>query len=66
MKTENVIKDIAEDVERRFDTSNYGADRPLQKEIKKDANGLMKDKLDLRNNNAYCWINRRNIQLLKR
>ena len=32
IKTDNVYKDIAEDVETRFDTSNYGLDRPLPKE----------------------------------
>ena len=34
IKTEDFYKDIADDVEKRFDTSNYGAecDRPLPKE----------------------------------
>ena len=36
IKTDNIYKDIAEDVETRFDTSNYELDRP--KVI-----GLMKD-----------------------
>ena len=38
-----IYKDIAEDVETRFDTSNYELDRPLQKEKKKKGIGLMKD-----------------------
>ena len=40
MKTDDIYKDIAEDVETRFDTSNYELDRPLLKLI-----GLMKDEL---------------------
>ena len=31
VKTDDVYKDIAEDVEKRFDTSNYELDRPLPK-----------------------------------
>ena len=34
IKTENNYKDIAEDVETRFDTSNYEIDRCLQKKMK--------------------------------
>ena len=35
-KTDNVYKDVAEDVETRFDTSNYELDRPFRKgKIKK-------------------------------
>ena len=29
IKTEDFYKDIANDVEKRFDTSNYECDRPL-------------------------------------
>ena len=31
IKTENFYKDIADDVEKKFDTSNYEVDRPLPK-----------------------------------
>ena len=31
MKSNDIYKDIAEDVETRFDTSNYELDRPLPK-----------------------------------
>ena len=31
IKTYNIYKDIAEDVETRFDTSNFELDRPLHK-----------------------------------
>ena len=29
IKTEDIYKDISEDVEKRFDTSNYNVNRPL-------------------------------------
>ena len=35
IKTDEIYKDIAEDFERRFDTSNYKLDRPLPKRKKK-------------------------------
>ena len=35
VKTDDMHKDIAEDVETRFDTSNFEIDRPLPKEKKK-------------------------------
>ena len=44
-KTDDIYKDIAEDVETRFDTSNYELDRPLPKRKKKKIIGLMKDQL---------------------
>ena len=44
IKTDNICKDIADDVETRFDTSNYELDRPLPKE-KKKVIGLMKNEL---------------------
>ena len=31
VKTNDIYKDIAEDIEKRFDTSNYEIDRPLPK-----------------------------------
>ena len=50
IKTDDIYKDIAEDVETRFDTSNYGLecnsiDRPLTKGRNKKVIGLMKDEL---------------------
>ena len=44
-QTDNIYKNIAEDVETRFDTSNYELDRPLPKGKNKIAIGLMKGKL---------------------
>ena len=43
VKTVNIYKDIAEDVETRSDTSNFEIDRPLPKGKNKKVNGLMKD-----------------------
>ena len=45
IKTEDFYKDIAEDVETRFDTSGYEPDRPLPIGKKKKVIGLMKDEL---------------------
>ena len=45
IKTDDIWKDIAENVENRFDTSNYKLDRPLLKGKNKKVIGLMKDKL---------------------
>ena len=44
-KTEDFYKDIADDVEKRFDMSNYECDRPLPKGKNKKVIGLMKDEL---------------------
>ena len=43
IKTEGFYKDIADDVEKRFDTSNYEVDRPLSTGKNKKVIGLMKD-----------------------
>ena len=45
IKTDDIYKDIAEDVESRFDTSNYELDRALPKGKNKKFIGLMKDEL---------------------
>ena len=43
IKTDDIYKDIAEDVETRFDSSNYELDRPLHKKKKKKVIGIMKN-----------------------
>ena len=45
IKIDDIYKDIAEDVETRFDTSNFEIDRPLPKEKNKKVIGIMKDEL---------------------
>ena len=44
-KTDDIYGDIAEDIETRFDTSNYELDRPLPKGKYKKVTGLIKDEL---------------------
>ena len=45
IKTKDFYKDIAQDFEERFDTSNYDVDIPLPKGKNKKVIGLMKDEL---------------------
>ena len=45
IKTKDLYKDISQDVNKRFDTSNYTFDRPLPTGINKKVIGLMKDEL---------------------
>ena len=45
IKTEDFYKDIANDVEKRFDTSTYEVNRPLPTGKNKKVIGLMKDEL---------------------
>ena len=45
IKTDDIYKDIAKDVEKSLDASNYELDRPLPKGKNKSVIGLMKDEL---------------------
>ena len=45
IKTKDFYKDISQDVNKRFDTSNYTFDRPLPIGVNKKVIGLMKDEL---------------------
>ena len=45
VKTDDIYKDIAKDIEKRFDTLNYEIDRPLPKGQSETVIGLMKDEL---------------------
>ena len=45
VKTDDIYKDIEEDVEKRFDTLNFELHRPLPKGKNKKVIGLMKDGL---------------------
>ena len=45
IKTDDIYKDIAENVERIFDTLNFEIDRPLPKVNNKKVIGLMEDEL---------------------
>ena len=46
IKTEDIYKDVAKDVETRFSTSNYEFERPPPKR-KNKVIGLMKDELEI-------------------
>ena len=45
IKAEDFYEDIADDVEKRFDTSNYEVNKPLPKRKNKKVIGSMKDEL---------------------
>ena len=45
IKTDDIYKDIVEDVETRFDAENYELDIPLPKIENKNVIALMKDEL---------------------
>ena len=45
IKTKDVYEDIANDVEKRFDTSNYAIEKPLPMGKNKKVTGLMKNEL---------------------
>ena len=45
VKTDDFYKGITEDVEKRFDTSNFEIDRPLPQGKNEKLYGLMKDEL---------------------
>ena len=45
IKTNDFYKDISNDVDKRFDTSNYECNRPLPTGKNKKVIGLMKDEL---------------------
>ena len=45
IETDDFYKDIADNVESRFDTSRYAPDRPLPVGKNKEVIGLMKDEL---------------------
>ena len=58
IKTEDFYKDIASDVERWFDTSNYGKkdNRPLPISKNKKVIGLFKDELGGKSIVEFCAL----------
>ena len=60
IKTDDIYKDIAEDVENRFDTSDYELDRPLPKIKNKKVIWLTKDELG-RKSWQICSIKSKNL-----
>ena len=53
IKNEDFYKDIANDVEKKYDTSNYTVKRPLPIGKNKKVIGMMKDELG---NERIYWI----------
>ena len=56
---------MAEDVENRFDTSNYELDRPLAKEKNKRVIGLMKDELGGKTMTKFVGLRAKTYSYLK-
>ena len=62
IKTDYIYKDIVEDVENKFDTSNYELDRPLQKKKKIEiVLGSMKGELREKNHDKNCSMKSKNL-----
>ena len=57
IKRNDIYKDIAEDVESKFVTSNYELDRPLPIGKSKKVIGLIKDELEVK----ISWIKKENF-----
>ena len=55
-KRDDIYKDIAEDVEAKFDTSNYELDRPVMNGKNKKVIGLMKDELGGKNKKEFLGL----------
>ena len=53
IKTDDICKNIGENVETRFDTSNYESQRPLPKRKNKKLLRLMKDDFGRKSNHIY-------------
>ena len=56
VKADDIYKSIREDVETRYDTSNYELNRPLPKENNKKVIGVIKDELDGENHKRYVEL----------
>ena len=64
-KTDDIYKETAGDVEKRFDTSNYELSKPLPKEKKKKVVGLMKDELGEESIKKFVRLLTKNYSYLK-
>ena len=61
IKADDIYKDIAEDVETRFDTSNYELKRPLPKAKTKKSNLITEIWIRWKSNDKICWIKSKNL-----
>ena len=65
VKTDDIYKDIAEDVETRFDNSNFEIEIPLPKGKNKKLIGLMKDELGGQIMNEFFGLRANTYSYLK-
>ena len=61
IKTDDIYKDIAEDVKTRFDTSNYELDRLVPKGKNKKNIGLIKDELGGKIMTKFAGLRAKNL-----
>ena len=62
IKTDDIYKDIAEDVKTRFNTSNYELDRLVPKGKNKKKNiGLIKDELGWKIMRKFAGLRAKNL-----
>ena len=59
--TEDIFKDIAEDVDTKSDTSNYELNRPLPKEKKQKCDWCDKRWVRQKNHERICQIKNKNL-----
>ena len=57
IKTDDIYKDIAEDVQTRFDTSNYELDR----QFPKGKNWINERWISWKNHDKICWTKSKNL-----
>ena len=55
-KTDDVYKDIVEEVETRFDTSNFELERSLPKGKNKKSDWINEKWLEWTNHERICWV----------
>ena len=65
VKTDDIYKDIAENVETTFDTSNFELNRPLPKGKNKKVIGLMKDEFNEQIMKEFVWLRAKTYSYLK-
>ena len=61
IKTDDIYKDIAEDVKTRFDTSNYELDRPSSEGKYKKSNCINERRIRWKSLERICWIKSKNL-----
>ena len=66
LKTEDWHKDILNDIEQRFDTSNIETNIPIKQNINKKVLGVIKDELNGYPMEKNYWINAKTLCILAR